>query len=227
MGTWQLQIGSIPVRRATRTVWSSPRSRVLTRVTVSSSVGLTEDASSSQGLILTLTSGSWSAEERSLPSNADTEPNARGMKVLDSVDCVDAADCVAGGAYVDSSGNIDPVLEILQSGPGLPRRVRYRPIRATRWRRSPGCRVRRSAPVWPTATIWTDYQAGDEQRHGAHQSGRIGPASAPLRGDGRSPRSPATETRPPIAGSTASRADDGDVRWRWVASARRPVINRV
>jgi hypothetical protein len=80
-----------------------------------------DTASSSQGLVLTFASGTWSASEAPLPQNAVAEPAVSNLAVLDSVDCVDASDCVAGGAYIDdgptgAAGNSDPMLLTLQSG---------------------------------------------------------------------------------------------------------------
>ncbi|HXQ60499.1 MAG TPA: Ig domain-containing protein [Acidimicrobiales bacterium] len=179
-GTWQLQT-AIPVPS------SYQNSLELSSVSCADEsdcvvVGSYEDASSSQGLILTLTSGSWSAEEASLPSNANTEPNARGMKVLDSVDCVDAADCVAGGAYVDSSGNIDPLLEILQSGTWTPQEG---PVPPDSQSNTLAAITGVSCPAVGTCLAdgyyWTDYQAGDESGMVLTQSGpNWSAASAPL-----------------------------------------------
>jgi hypothetical protein len=72
----------------------------------------------SDGLILTDASGTWSDEEAPLPANADVQNQGSGLQVLDTVDCADANDCVAGGSYLDgaNAGYSVPLLETLQSG---------------------------------------------------------------------------------------------------------------
>jgi hypothetical protein len=73
------------------------------------------------GLILTYSSGNWTPLEAPLPSNAAPAQEGAGLQVLDAVDCVDASDCVAGGAYFDTdppefqgySGAQVPLIETL------------------------------------------------------------------------------------------------------------------
>jgi hypothetical protein len=73
------------------------------------------------GLILTYAAGTWTTLEAQLPSNAATLQEGAGLNMLDAVDCVDATDCVAGGAYFDTSqdqpngwsGDLVPLIETL------------------------------------------------------------------------------------------------------------------
>lgn len=74
----------------------------------------------SQGVILSMSAGTWSAEEAPLPPNADPAADSVGLQVLDSVDCTAPGTCVAGGGYVDTSGNGDALLLDLQSGSWSP-----------------------------------------------------------------------------------------------------------
>jgi pentapeptide repeat protein/Big-like domain-containing protein len=57
------------------------------------------DAPGQQGLLLTETSGSWTAAEAALPANANSQPQAS----LSSVSCASAGNCTAVGTYFDSS----------------------------------------------------------------------------------------------------------------------------
>jgi len=80
----------------------------------------TTNPETSHGFIDSDTAGTWSTEEALLPSNGNPNPGFIGLQVLDSVDCADAADCVAGGSYEDTSGNRGPLLETLQTGSWTP-----------------------------------------------------------------------------------------------------------
>lgn len=63
-------------------------------------VGYYNDNSGEQGLLLTLSGGSWSAQAVKVPSDA-----AQSSAVsLNSVACVSAGNCTAVGGYTDSSG---------------------------------------------------------------------------------------------------------------------------
>jgi hypothetical protein len=77
----------------------------------------------SPGLILTYSSGAWTAEQSPLPDNAATGPVVQGQNTyfansqLNAVDCSAVGECVAGGGYTDSTGiNFDGLLVTLHSG---------------------------------------------------------------------------------------------------------------
>ena len=67
------------------------------------SYGYYDSFNTSQGWSAPPSSGTWSVEEVPLQSNANNDPQVAGLQVLDTVDCVDAADCVAGGASSDTT----------------------------------------------------------------------------------------------------------------------------
>ena len=122
-GTWTLQTGlPVPADYQNNLELSSVSCPDDSDCVVVGSYGAmpTGQPETSHGLILTLAAGTWSAQEAPLPVDANPEPNAAGLKVLDAVDCVDAADCVAGGAYVDESADTDPLLETLANGTWTP-----------------------------------------------------------------------------------------------------------
>ena len=65
-----------------------------------------------QGLLETLSDGTWSPTEVLLPADATSNPNA----VLDAVTCASSTSCAAAGTYEDSAGNTNGVLETLSDG---------------------------------------------------------------------------------------------------------------
>jgi hypothetical protein len=111
-GSWQLTVPSLPSSYNNFAVLdgvSCPDTGVCT------AVGYYEDAAGSwYGLILTLDSGTWT------PSTAPTPANAFGgvgqSEELSSVDCPDVGACLAGGYYIDSNQNQQPLLLQLQGG---------------------------------------------------------------------------------------------------------------
>src|SRR5262249_17901392 len=64
------------------------------------------------GLLLTQTSGHWTAAEAPLPANARSDLSAD----LLSVSCASAGNCTAVGAYIDSSNNQQGLLLTQTSG---------------------------------------------------------------------------------------------------------------
>ena len=116
-GSWQLQgPPPLPANYQDNLTVSSVSCPDVNDCVVVGSYGYYGTYNTSLGLILTDSSGVWSAEEAPLPSNADDVPARSGMQVLDAVDCVDAGDCVAGGSYEDTTGNVDPFFDTLQAG---------------------------------------------------------------------------------------------------------------
>jgi hypothetical protein len=114
-GSWHLQAAPpLPSDYAANLELSSAACPDATDCRVVGSYG--DSSLSSHGMVLTDTAGTWSPQQVSLPADADNEPGATGLRVLDAVDCADAANCLAGGAYVDTAGNTDPLLVTLQSG---------------------------------------------------------------------------------------------------------------
>jgi hypothetical protein len=76
-------------------------------------VGSYQDSSGySQGLLVSESSGSWTAAKAPLPANAGTNPSAS----LRWVSCVSAGNCVAVGSYRDSSGYSQGLLVSESSG---------------------------------------------------------------------------------------------------------------
>jgi hypothetical protein len=65
-----------------------------------------DNASHSQGLLLTESSGTWTATEFAAPSGAATNPS---VQVL-TLNCPSAGSCVAGGLYSTSGGAIEPLV---------------------------------------------------------------------------------------------------------------------
>ena len=73
-----------------------------------------------QGLILISSSDGWKAEQAPLPQSADEIAGQR-FGVLQSVDCVSADSCIAGGAYSNKAGYGDDALLVsLASGAWTP-----------------------------------------------------------------------------------------------------------
>jgi len=69
------------------------------------------------GVLLTWSAGSWTVQEAPVPPNGNpSPPNVTLARALTSVACSNASECVAGGDYVDTSGNADSLLLMLQSG---------------------------------------------------------------------------------------------------------------
>ena len=60
----------------------------------------------SQGLLLTMSKGSWTAAEAALPGNAAGNPYVQ----LTELSCDSAAACVAEGTYQDASNRSDTLL---------------------------------------------------------------------------------------------------------------------
>lgn len=61
----------------------------------------TDTSGNSDGMLLTLSGGSWTAEQAPLPANAVSAPNATWLA---GVSCVSASFCDAGGVYTASDG---------------------------------------------------------------------------------------------------------------------------
>ena len=79
-------------------------------------VGSYVDSSySPQALIVTYTSGAWTAMEAPLPANA-TSPGGGTGTALDAIDCPQPDYCVAAGRYTDASLTVQPLLDVLSSG---------------------------------------------------------------------------------------------------------------
>ena len=80
---------------------------------VGSYINEAQDSYSSQGLLLTETSGTWQTGiQAPLPANAETTPGVE----LSSVSCASAGDCSAVGYYVDSSASEPGLLLTETSG---------------------------------------------------------------------------------------------------------------
>ena len=79
----------------------------------------TDAAGHRQGLIATLASGNWSAITEpvtGLSPAAGPEPGPGGPgDPLNDVACADASTCIAVGGYIDSSGNLQGLIETLQA----------------------------------------------------------------------------------------------------------------
>jgi len=72
-----------------------------------------------QGLIETLSTGSWSASTAPLPGDAQPRPlPSQGLPPTDLVvvRCAAMGDCVATGNYTDSKGGMQPLIETLSQG---------------------------------------------------------------------------------------------------------------
>ena len=69
-------------------------------------------AGQSQGLIETLSGGTWTLTEPPLPANAASPP----YETLGSVECPAAGTCIAVGQYDDTSGNSQGLIETLSGG---------------------------------------------------------------------------------------------------------------
>ena len=70
------------------------------------------------GLIMTRSSGTWTAAPAPLPPNVETgrDPPVTPVEDLSGVSCPEANVCVAGGLYGDNKGNSQALLVELQSG---------------------------------------------------------------------------------------------------------------
>jgi hypothetical protein len=76
-------------------------------------VGSYDDTSGgSQGLVETLTGGTWSPLEVPAPADAAADPGI----ALESITCPAAGSCVAVGSYVDTDGNFEALVETLAGG---------------------------------------------------------------------------------------------------------------
>lgn len=120
-GTWQLQPAPpLPPSYKTNLMLASVSCPDANDCVAVGSYSDLSSFSSSQGLILTLASGSRSVQEAPLPANANPEPNAVGLEVLGAVDCTAPGACVAGGGYVDQNGVTNGLIENLQDGVWTP-----------------------------------------------------------------------------------------------------------
>ena len=75
---------------------------------------LPDSSGNQQGLLLTESSGTWTATEAPLPTNANAHPWV--FLYSDSVSCASAGNCVAVGDYTDSDGNRQGLLLTEASG---------------------------------------------------------------------------------------------------------------
>src|SRR5262249_44079140 len=105
------------------------------------------------GLLLTQTSGHWTAAEAPLPANARSDLSAD----LLSVSCASAGNCTAVGAYIDSSNNQQGLLLTQTSGnwatgvkAPLPAASAPAPAVALRWG---SCRAPGSSPARRTSLV--------------------------------------------------------------------------
>jgi hypothetical protein len=73
---------------------------------------LTDSSGNGQGLIDTLSAGTWNATEAPLPSNAGASPSA----ILFSVACASVDSCTAIGDYVDTSDSFQGLIETWSGG---------------------------------------------------------------------------------------------------------------
>ncbi|HTX00802.1 MAG TPA: hypothetical protein VMD59_18620, partial [Acidimicrobiales bacterium] len=111
-GSWSSAIPPLPAGAST-----SPNTR-LTAIACQSStscvaVGYYTDSSFLRhALVLTDSSGTWSAIEAPLPANAGTSPNAE----LETLACPSSTSCAAAGTYQDSSHVTHTVVETDASG---------------------------------------------------------------------------------------------------------------
>jgi len=95
-GTWQLQVVSLPSAfedSLTLTSISCPDENDCT------AVGSYVVKRHTLGLIATMSSGTWNANEAPEPSNAAPGAFSPSRPLLESVDCPELTFCVAGGAY--------------------------------------------------------------------------------------------------------------------------------
>lgn len=71
---------------------------------------------SEQGMLLSLTNGTWSSQEASLPADAAQDPHAQ----LSSVACTSAGNCMAVGSYTDNSGTARGLVLTMSRGSWAP-----------------------------------------------------------------------------------------------------------
>jgi hypothetical protein len=83
---------------------------------VCTAVGSYQGSSGSEGLLLTESSGSWTAARATLPNDAGANPHVS----LTALSCASAGDCVAIGSYADSLSHNQPLLESEASGSWTP-----------------------------------------------------------------------------------------------------------
>ena len=75
-----------------------------------------DTSDSSQGQLLTQTSGAWAAAEAALPANAGSGNHGEYTAALGSVSCASAGNCTATGTYYDSYGQLQGLLLTQTSG---------------------------------------------------------------------------------------------------------------
>ncbi len=122
-GAWSAIEAPLPANGSSTSTWSGPGSDLpLSSVSCGSpgtcvAVGVYIDTSSRlQGLIETLSGGSWGGIEAPLPSNAAPGQPNTGNGLFKSVSCASASTCVAVGSYEDSSSNFEAVVDTLSGG---------------------------------------------------------------------------------------------------------------
>ena len=71
------------------------------------------------GLIETLSGGTWTPTEAPVPANAGANPFL-DQNALDAVNCPMAGSCVAVGMYSNKSGDMEVIIETLASGRWIP-----------------------------------------------------------------------------------------------------------
>ena len=204
-GSWQMQVAPVPD--------DYDNSLTLNGVSCPDDgtcfiVGTYQDADdNSYGLILTLASGTWSAMSAPMPSDVavKSSPGQNDpFEALNTIDCSEDDACIAGGYYVDSSYNLQPLLVQLQGGSWsafggpVPSDSQSDTLASIQ-----GVYCPADGLCIATGYYWTNYLAGDESGMILTQSDGTWTAStAPLPAD-------QTDSKPLVAaGSRRSAADD-------------------
>ena len=78
----------------------------------SAAAGEYATATTGRGLLETLSGGTWTAQEAPLPSDAGAQPDT----TFKDVSCPTNGWCVAVGGYMDTSGNIRSMFDVLSGG---------------------------------------------------------------------------------------------------------------
>jgi hypothetical protein len=114
-GTWRMEVASIP--------FDNNRQVVLNGVSCPDDsacvvVGTYIDADQATvGLILTMSSGTWTATPAPMPANVETDTgNIVPAEAPSSVSCPEVGTCVAGGLYAEANQDVQPLLMQLVSG---------------------------------------------------------------------------------------------------------------
>jgi hypothetical protein len=113
-GTWRAVKAPLPAKAVASRIFATALQAVTCRTRGSCTAvgGYTDNNANLQGLIETLSNGTWKATKAPLPTRASSLPSA-GLR---AVACLAAGSCIATGSYKDSKGNRRGLIDTFTRG---------------------------------------------------------------------------------------------------------------